>query len=81
MFVLYMFSQYPMDENKLFCIKTVNNTITFSLEKKTEKNNAKKQHSEKTKGIRNKQKHNKKYPFSGHFDVNLYLSQMWQCSK
>ena len=36
MFVFYMFSQYPMDENKLFCIKTVINTITFSL-KKTQK--------------------------------------------
>ena len=35
MFVFYTFSQYPMDEKKLFCIKTVINTaITFSLEKK-----------------------------------------------
>ena len=33
MFVFYMFSQYPVDENKLFCIKTVIKTITFSLKK------------------------------------------------
>ena len=33
MFVFYTFSQYPMDEKKLFCIKTVINTITFSLKK------------------------------------------------
>ena len=35
MFVFYMFSQCPMNENKLFFIKTVINTITFS-HKKTE---------------------------------------------
>ena len=28
-----MFSQYLMDENKLFCIKTVINTISFTLKK------------------------------------------------
>ena len=36
MFVFHMFSQYPMNENNLFCINTVINTITFSL-KKTQK--------------------------------------------
>ena len=33
MFVFYMFSQYPVDENQLLCIKTVIKTITFSLKK------------------------------------------------
>ena len=33
MFVFYIFSQYPVDENKLFRIKTAIKTITFSLEK------------------------------------------------
>ena len=33
MLAFYMFSQYPVDENKLFCIKTVIKTITFSLKK------------------------------------------------
>ena len=31
MFVFYMFSQYQVDENKLFCIKTIIKTITFPL--------------------------------------------------
>ena len=30
---MFVFSQYPVDENKLFCIKTVDKTITFSLKK------------------------------------------------
>ena len=29
----YMFSQYPVDENKLLCIKTVNKIIYFYLKK------------------------------------------------
>ena len=33
MFVFYMFSQYPVDENKLFCNKTLIKTITFSPKK------------------------------------------------
>ena len=41
----------------------------------------KKEHSDKTKTIQNKQENNKKIQFSGQFDVILYLSQMWQCSK
>ena len=33
MFVFYMFSQNPVDENKLFCIKTIIKTINFSSKK------------------------------------------------
>ena len=34
MFVFYMFSQYPVDENEQFCIKTVIIIIFFYLENK-----------------------------------------------
>ena len=33
MFVFYMFSQNPVDENNLYYIKTVNKSITFPLKK------------------------------------------------